>query len=111
MALRGFIARCEEPNGIISENAAQFRLSKSTIGITWEKIVKDRIVHLYITKRGRKWKLIIELSMWMGGFYERLVVCRKIALRKSIGKKYFTQLQLQTFLPETEAVLNSRPFI
>ena len=47
----------------------------------------------------------------MGGFYERLVVCSKMALRKSIGKKYFAQLQLQTFLSEIEAVLNSRPLV
>ena len=47
----------------------------------------------------------------MGGFNERLIGCSKMALRKSIRKKYLTQLQLQIFLPEIKAVLNPRPFI
>ena len=47
----------------------------------------------------------------MGGFYERLVGSSKMALRKAIGKKYLTSLQLQTFLSETKAVLNSRPLV
>ena len=34
-----------------------------------------------------------------------------MALRKSIGKNYLTSHQQQTFLSETEAVLNSRPSI
>ena len=45
----------------------------------------------------------------MVGFYERLVECNKMALRKSNRKKYLTQLQLQIFGSETEPVLNSRP--
>ena len=32
-----------------------------------------------------------------------------MALKKLIGKNYFTSLQLQTILLETENVLNSRP--
>ena len=47
----------------------------------------------------------------MGGFYERLVGSSKMELRKSIGKNYLTSLQLETFLSETEAVLNSRPLV
>ena len=47
----------------------------------------------------------------MGGFYERLVGSSKMALRKSIGKKCLTMIQLPTFLTETEAVLNSRPLV
>ena len=47
----------------------------------------------------------------MGEFYEILVGSSNMALRKSIGKNYLTSLQLQTFLLETEAVLNSRPLV
>ena len=97
MALRRFIARCGKPNEISSDNAAEFKLSKSTINITWEESVKDRTIQSDIAKRGIKWKVIIELLPWMGGFYERLAGCSKMILRTSIREKYLTQLQLQTF--------------
>ena len=44
----------------------------------------------------------------MGGFYERLVRISKMALRKAIGKACLTMLKLQTFLTETEAIINSK---
>ena len=47
----------------------------------------------------------------MGGCYEKLVGSCEMALRKSIGKKYLTSPQLQTFFSEAEAVLNSRPLV
>ena len=34
-----------------------------------------------------------------------------MALRKAIGKSCLTMLQLQTFLTETEAIINSRPLV
>ena len=34
-----------------------------------------------------------------------------MALRKAIGKTCLTMLQLQTFLTETEAIINSRPLV
>ena len=87
IALRRFIARRGKPNETISDNATQLKLSKSMINIPWEKIVKDRTVQSYIAERGIKWKFTIELSPWMGGFYERLVARSKKELRKSIEKK------------------------
>ena len=47
----------------------------------------------------------------MGGFYERLISITKMALKKSIGKLCLTSIQLQTILPEKEAVVNSRPLV
>ena len=75
------------------------------------KITKDPRVQSYVSEQGIKWKFIIELQPWMGGFYERLVGSSKRALKKTIGKKYLTSFQLQTFLSETETVLNSRPLM
>ena len=46
-----------------------------------------------------------------GGFYERLVGCSKMVLRKSIARKSLTMLQLQIFVAETKAALNSRPLV
>ena len=111
MALRRFIARRGKPNQIISDNASQFKLSKSTIDITWNNVITDPTVTSYIANEGINWTFIIELSPWMGGFYERLVGSSKMALKKAIGKKRLTSPQLQTYLAETEAILNSRPLV
>ena len=35
----------------------------------------------------------------------------KMALKKSVGKKYLSPLQLQTLLTEVEAVINTRPLV
>ena len=94
LALRRFIARWANPSEIISDNAAQFKLSKSTINVTWQKVIKDPSGQSYISNLGIKWPFIIELSPWRGGFYERLVGSSKMALTKSIGKNYLISLQL-----------------
>ena len=111
MGLRRFIARRGTPEQIISDNATQFKLSKSTIDLAWERMIKDENVQSYVAEQGIKWKFIIELSPWIGGFYERLVGSSKMALKKSVGKKYLSILQLQTLLTEVEAVINTRPLV
>ena len=87
LALRRFIARWRNPSEIKSENAAQFKLSKSTIDGTWEKVIKDTSGQSYISNQGIKWSFIIELPPW-----ERLMGSKKMALRKSIDKNYLTSL-------------------
>ncbi|MEM7375589.1 MAG: reverse transcriptase domain-containing protein [Bacteroidota bacterium] len=111
MALRRFIARRGKPSHIISDNASQFKLANSTIDLAWNKVITDEAVTSYIANEGIKWSFIVELSPWMGGFYERLVGSSKVALKKAIGQKLLTSIQLQTYLAETEAILNTRPLI
>ena len=65
----------------------------------------------YIANEGITWKYIVEFAPWMGGFYERLVGLVKRTLRKAIGRSSLTNEQLLTVLKESEAVVNSRPFI
>ena len=111
LVLRRFIARRGTPREIILDNAPQFKLTKSAMDTAWEKIVKDPTVQSYVAERRTKWTFIVELSPWMEEFYERLVGICKMALRKSIEKLKLTILQLQTFLAETEAIINSRPLV
>lgn len=95
--LRRFIARRGTPKEIISDNASQFKLAISSIEIAWNKVIQDIDVQSHVAEQGIKWNFIVELSPWMGGFYERLVGSSKMALRKSIGRNCLTMLQLQTF--------------
>ena len=73
-ALRRFVARRGKPDEIISDNATQFKAAKNTIDIVWRNIVNDPQIHSYLSEKRIKWKFIIELSPWMGGFYDRLAV-------------------------------------
>ena len=68
-------------------------------------------VTTYVANERIKWKFIVELAPWMGGFYERLVGLVKRTLRKAIGKMKLTNDQLQTVLKEAEAIVNSRPLV
>ena len=110
-ALRRFIARRGKPDEIISDNAKQFKTAKNTIELAWENIVNDPHVHSYLSEKRIKWNFIVELSPWMGGFYERLVGTTKAALKKSIGKLHLSMTQLQTIITEVEGVVNSRPLV
>ena len=46
MALRRFITRRGNPGEIISDNAAQFKLSKSTTDVAWQKVIKNPYLQL-----------------------------------------------------------------
>lgn len=65
----------------------------------------------YVSGKGIKWKFIVELAPWTGGSYERLIGLVKRNLRKCIGRRLLTVVQMQTILKEIEAVINSRPLV
>ena len=109
--IRRFVARRGKSDKIISDNAPQFKVAKNAIDLAWENTVKDPDVTSYFIERRIKWSFIIELSPWMGVFYERLISITKMALKKSIGKFCLTSIQLQTILTEIEAVVNSRSLV
>ena len=111
LVLRRFIARRAKPQQIVLDNAPQFKLTKSSVDIAWENVLGDLDVQSHIAEQKIKWSFIVQLSPWMGGFNERLVGISKMALRNAIGKTFLTMLQLQTFLTETEAMINSRPLV
>lgn len=111
LCLRKFIARRGKPKEIISDNAPQFKLVKSTVDEAWEFATTSHDTQTYLANEGIKWGFIIELAPWMVGFYERLVGLVKQSLRKSIGKICLNTVQLETILNEVEAVVNSRPLV
>ena len=94
---------------IISDNAPQFRLTKTTLDEQWRHVFKDEDVLNYVSMKGIKWSFTTALAPWQGGFYERLIGMVKRSLRKAMGKKRYTLDQLVTLLTEIEAVVNSRP--
>ena len=107
LCLRRFIARHDKRKQIISDNASQFKLAKSTVDKAWKFATTNPDMQTYLANEGIKWSFIIELAPWMGGFYERLVGLVKEALQKSIGKICLNIVQLETILTKVKAVVNS----
>ena len=111
LCFRRFIAKRGTPCEIISDNAMHFRASSTVLDRIWNKIQQSDEIMSYVSNAGIKWRFNVELSPWMGGFYERLIGLVKRSLRKTIGRRLLTTVQLQTLLKEIEAVLNSRPLV
>lgn len=110
LCLRRFVARRGVPKQILSDNAPQFKAAKTVLDVAVKQAVASSSVECYIADQGIHWQFITQLSTWMGGFYERLVGLVKRCLRKSIGRTMLTTDQLQTYLLDVEAVINSQPF-
>lgn len=94
------VALCSIPHQIISDNAQQFKVARTTFNKAWSNAESE-----YAVGQGIQWKFIVELAPWMGGFYERMVGLTKRSLQKT------TEKQLVMILAEVEAVINSHPLV
>ena len=111
LCLRRFISRREAPRLILSDNAQQFKATRTVLEKAWRKVMTDEKLNEFVSNQGIQWRFIVELTPWMGGFYERLVGLTKRALRKTRSARCLTQRQLVTVLTEVEAVINTRPWL
>ena len=95
-ALRRYVARRGLPSVIMSDNARGFVAAKD-------------LVLKYYGSEGPNWRFIVPRAPWWGGFWERLVKSVKSALKRSLGNRSLTRVELETTLLEIEASVNSRP--
>ncbi|XP_045201835.2 uncharacterized protein LOC123555228 [Mercenaria mercenaria] len=111
LCFRRFVSQKGAPTQIISDNGSQFKAASSIVDQIWRKTISSEEVQTYVSNARITWIFIIELSPWMGGFYERLVGLVKRVFRKALGRRLLTLIQLQTLVKEAEAVINSRPLV
>ncbi|XP_043461940.1 uncharacterized protein LOC122498322 [Leptopilina heterotoma] len=111
-ALRRFIGRRGKPIIISSDNGSNF------IGANNELKDLGNLLHskefnekttLFLTNQGIKWKFIPPLSPHFGGIWESMVKSFKHHLKRVVKNVLFTFEEINTFIIEIEAVLNSRP--
>ena len=96
LALRRLAARRGLPQTLYSDNAKGFIASPVELQKQFGPVAP-------------KWKFIVPLSPWFGGWWERLIRSIKTALRKTVGARCLTRGGLETTLHEVEACVNSRP--
>lgn len=104
-AFRRFCARRGLPATIISDNAKTFKSASKEI----KKLLRSPRLKEYLTLKGVKWRFIVELAPFQGGYWERLVRSTKRCLVKVIGRALLKFDEMSTILVEIESVINSRP--
>ena len=96
LAFRRFSSRRGLANVMYSDNAKTFKAAQA------------KLLQLY-GPNCPKWQFIVPRAPWWGGWWERLVKSVKVSLRKSVGSKCLTRVELETTLVEVEGCINSRP--
>ncbi|KHJ96848.1 hypothetical protein OESDEN_03181 [Oesophagostomum dentatum] len=92
-----------------TDNSTTFRSAKNTLEhVIYAPSSVNKLTDFFSTSR-ITWKFITPLSPWKGGFYERLVGLFKKAYKKATRHTLLPLQQLQTLVPEIEAILNARP--
>ena len=89
-SFKRFAARRGVPDQIVSDNGKMFKAAARAL-------------------RGVKWIFNVHEAPWWGGVFERLVMCVKQCLRKTVRQAKLSADELLTVLLEVEVVSNSRP--
>ena len=93
-SLRRFISRRGCPAIIVSDNGSSFTAEET------QKFAASKFI---------EWRVNLALAPWQGGIWERLVSCVKRCIKKAVGVRSISYIEVQTLLSEIEAVLNNRP--
>ena len=96
LAFRRFSALQRVPSVVYSDNGTNLVGGK-------------KILTSFLGPLAPEWKLICPRSPWWGGWWERLVRSVKNAIRKTVGKKCLTKVEMVTCLYEVASSINSRP--
>lgn len=103
-SFRRFVARRGRPSIVYSDNGKNFVGAHNLFNSLDWKLV-DR--YASVSKIQRIFNP--PAAPWWGGFWERCIGMMKQLLRRVLGNKVVTYVELETVLTEVEAAINSRP--
>ena len=61
----------------------------------------------FVSNHFINWKFNVKKAPWLGGMWERLVSCVKKYIKKVVGTRTITYIELQTLIKEIELILNN----
>ncbi|XP_033213910.1 uncharacterized protein LOC117170976 [Belonocnema kinseyi] len=111
-ALKRFCARRGKPNNIYSDNATNFVGGNKEIKELHKFFLSacnDQLTIRQMTNEGINWHFIPPRAPHFGGLWEASVKSFKQHLIKTVDNTLLTYDQLETYVVEIEAILNSRP--
>ena len=105
LAFRRFVSRKSLPRKMISDNTSTYLSAAKEL----RKIFESDTLKEALESQNISWTFIPKWAPWYGGFWERIIGLTKQAVKKTLGRAFVTQSQLETIVVEIEAMLNNRP--
>ena len=90
---------------VISDNGKTIKAANRVL----DKLLSEKPNDEMFVARHILWKFYLELTIWWGGHFERMISSIKHCLRKVLGNARLSFDELSTVLVEVESTINSRP--
>ena len=96
------------PKALYSDCGSNFKGAKKELKECIKALNQTEIGE-YAAQNSMEWHFNPPDAPHMGGAWERLIGCVKVALRTLLKERSVTDFQLMTLLTEVETIVNSRP--
>ena len=108
MAIRRMAARRGQPMAMYSDNGTNLRGANEELRAAVAELDQAKL-NEYALEKDMRWNFIPPSAPHMGGAWERMIGCVKVALRPVLKEQAPKEDTLGTLMAEVEHIVNSRP--